>query len=137
MNSSLEQKRLAILAKIRLSRVTYKNILTGYGENGLGSQDIRHSLGIPNFPKSMTLKFIEDHSLLLLVATGCLIYVATQKKSSRAENNSLANRSNNLIVLKNLLYRTFRIGSHILKNPDHHHITRWLGRLISQRIFKS
>ena len=137
MNDSLEQNRLAILKKIRLSRATYKNMLTGDSENDRGSQDIRHCLGIPNFPKSKTLKFIEDHSLLLLAATGCLIYVATQKKALQAENNSPVNRSNNFIVLKNLLYRAFRIGSHVLKNPDHDHITRWLSRLISQRIFKS
>lgn len=29
MNGSLEQNRLAILTKIRLSRASYKNILTG------------------------------------------------------------------------------------------------------------
>ena len=61
MNDSLEQNRLAILTKIRLSRATYKNILSGDSENDRDSQDIRHCLGIPNFPKSKTLKFIEDH----------------------------------------------------------------------------
>jgi hypothetical protein len=137
MNDSLEQNRLAILTKIRLSRATYKNILTGDSENDRDSQDIRHCLGIPNFPKSRTFKFIEDYSLLLLAATGCLIYVVKQTRTGQAKRNSLINYTDNFIKLKNGLYRVFRIGSHILKNPDHQHLTRWLGRLISQRLFKS
>ena len=137
MNDSLEQNRLAILTKIRLSRATYKNMLTGDSENDHGSQDIRHCLGIPNFPKSKTLKFIEDHSLLLLAATGCLVYVVKKTRSGSAKRNSRINYTDTFIKLKNGLYRAFRIGTHILKNPDHQHLTRWLGRLISQRLFKS
>jgi hypothetical protein len=137
MNGSLEQNRLAILTKIRLSRATYKNILTGDAKKEQRSNDIRHCFGIPNFPKSITLKFIEDHALVLLAATGCLIYVIKKNSTTRAERNSLTNYTDNFIKLKNGLYRVFRIGSHILKNPDHQHLTRWLGQLISQRLFKS
>ena len=137
MNGSLEQNRLAILTKIRLSRATYKNILTGDTKKEQRSNDIRHCFGIPNFPKSMTLRFIDDHALILLAATGCLIYVVKKNKAVRADRNSLTNHTDNFIKLKNGLYRVFRIGTHILKNPDHQHLTRWLGRLISKRLFKS
>jgi hypothetical protein len=137
MNGSLEQNRLAILTKIRLSRASYKNILTGDTKKEQRSNDIRHCFGIPNFPKSKTLKFIEDHSLLLLAATGCLIYVVKKTRAGSAKRNSRINYTDTFIKLKNGLYRVFRIGTHILKNPDHQHLTRWLGRLISQRLFKS
>jgi hypothetical protein len=70
MNGSLEQNRLAILTKIRLSRASYKNILTGDTKKEQRSNDIRHCFGIPNFPKSITLRFIDDHALILLAATG-------------------------------------------------------------------
>lgn len=137
MNASLEQNRLAILTKIRLSRATYENMLNGDTKKEQSSNDIRHCLGIPNFPKSMTFKFIDDHALALLAATGCLIYVLKQTRAARAEKNSMSNHTNNFIKLKNGLYRVFRIGTHILKNPDHQHLTQWLGRLISQRLLKS
>lgn len=136
MNGSLEQQRLALLTKIRLSRTNYKNMLTGDTEKEHRYNDVRHSLGIPNFPKSMTLKLMSDYSLLVLAATGCLIYVVVQKRTLRNEKKSLTHYADNFVNLKKVLYRAFRIGTHILKNPDHHHLTRWIGSLISQRLFK-
>jgi len=137
MNGLLEQNRLAILTKIRLSRATYKNILTGDTKKEQGSNDIRHCFGIPNFPKSITLRFIDDHALILLAATGCLIYVVKKNTAARADRDLQTNHTDNFIKLKNGLYRVFRISTHILKNPDHQHLTRWLGRIISKKLFKS
>jgi hypothetical protein len=135
MNGSLEKNRLAILTKIRLSRASYKNILTGDTKKEQRSNDIRNCFGIPNFPKSMTLRFIDDHALILLAATGCLIYVVKKNKATRTDRDSQTNHTDHFIKLKNGLYRIFRIGIHILKNPDHQHLTRWLGRLISKKNF--
>jgi hypothetical protein len=80
---------------------------------------------------------MDDHALALLAVTGCLIYVVKKNKPTRNDRDSPTNHTDNFIKLENGLYRVFRIGTHILKNPDHQHLTRWLGRLISQRLLKS
>ena len=134
MSASLEQQRLALLTKIRLSRTAYKNILLGETENNSLSNDDGSHYGMSNFPKSMTFKWIDNHLLLTTTATGCLIYLATLALKSQGIKDTLAKQAHYFLSAKKSLNRIFRIGTTILNNPDHQHLVKFLGRVISNKL---
>lgn len=134
MNTSLEQQRLDLLVKIRLSRATYKNLLLGDRANVHASNGGNSNLVSTNFPKSLTMQLITHHPLLTLAATSGLIYIYSKSKTAQGHSKLHIPYATQFSNLKNILYRAFRISSHLLKNPDHHHLARWIGRLISLKL---
>ncbi len=136
MSASLEQERLDLLKKIRSSRTSYeKTMAEGTGKNklfkSLGSQ-----CGIPNFPKSMTFQWIDNHLLLTTAIAGCCIYLATQTIKSQGISDVLAKQSHYFLSVKKSLNRIFKISTTILNNPEHQHIVKFLVRAISNRLSK-
>ncbi len=136
MSASLEQQRLALLTKIRLSRAAYiKILIEGTGKNNL-LKNLGSHYDIPNFPKSMTFKWIDKHLLLTTAVSGCCMYLATRWIKSQGISDALAKQTHYVLSAKKSLQRIFKIGTTILNNPDHQHLVKFLGRFISNRLSK-
>ena len=118
MSASLEEKRLAILTKIKLSRAAYKKFLIQEaGENNIFSESNSH-FGIANFPRSRTFQWIDKHPILATAAMGSLIYLGAHSLKSQNLSHALAKQAHYVFSAKKTLNRIFRICStfSIIKN---------------------
>ncbi len=136
MSASLEQERLDLLKKIRSSRTSYVKTMTEKtGKNKL-FKNLGSQYGLPNFPKSMTFQWIDNHLLFTTAVAGCCIYLATQSIKSQDINDAIAKQSHYFLSLKKSMNRIFKIGTIILNNPDQQNIVKFLVRVISNRLSK-